>query len=104
MNKFYYDENSLLTLENEYGTVKISPDDFWLTDKYGNTITLKGMGVAFKRNSPTYDELYEYWLKTKYDNEQPDFIPCHKCARNQWDLPECKECNSENNYKHFKRW
>lgn len=30
--------------------------------------------------------------------------PCRDCVRSQWDLPECQECNAENNFKHFERW
>lgn len=39
-------------------------------------------------------------------NEIPkqDTDPCRDCARYQWDLPQCKECNAENNFKHFERW
>lgn len=48
------------------------------------------------------------WDK-KCDNHiqesQPDnTTPCRDCARYQFDMAECKECNAENNFKYFKQW
>ena len=30
--------------------------------------------------------------------------PCRDCAYNQWDTPQCKECNAENKFKNFRKW
>ncbi len=28
---------------------------------------------------------------------------CFSCTHNGWDMPQCKECNPENNFKYFQR-
>lgn len=30
--------------------------------------------------------------------------PCRDCSCYQWDMPQCKECNAENNFKYFRKW
>ena len=36
---------------------------------------------------------------------QPDnTTPCRDCARYQFDMAECKNCNAENNFQYFKKW
>ena len=45
--------------------IKIMSDGLYMVDKYGNTTFLTDINFAYKQNSPSYDELYEYWLKTK---------------------------------------
>lgn len=45
--------------------IQIAPDDLYMTDKYGNTTSLTNLGLTYKQQYPSYDELYEYWIKTK---------------------------------------
>lgn len=68
MNDLYYGENGFLTIITGKGTLKINRDNFYLTDKYGNIISLKNTEFIFTQNSPTYDELYEHWIKIKENN------------------------------------
>ena len=39
-----------------------------MIDKYGNTLTIDDVKAVYQQNSPTYDELYEHWLKTKQND------------------------------------
>lgn len=32
------------------------------------------------------------------------FNPCSECAHEDWDMPQCKDCNIENGFKHFEGW
>ena len=65
---FNWDENGLLTAVNENGKIVFSNENTYMVDKYGNTLTIDDLRAVFKQNSPTYDELYEYWLKTKQND------------------------------------
>ena len=60
-----YDENGRLTLVGENGTIIFTSEDTHMVDKYGNAFTINDLKATFQRNAPTYDELYEHWLKTK---------------------------------------
>lgn len=63
-----WDENGLLTAVSEDGKIVFANEDVHMIDKYGNTFTINSLKAIFKSNSPTYDELYEYWLKTKQND------------------------------------
>ena len=32
------------------------------------------------------------------------FNPCSECAHEDWDMPQCKDCNIENGFKYFEGW
>ena len=32
------------------------------------------------------------------------FSPCSECVHEDWDMPQCKECNASNNFKYFEGW
>jgi hypothetical protein len=32
-----------------------------------------------------------------------DMIPCSECDHEDWNMPQCKECNAKNNFKYFER-
>lgn len=36
-------------------------------------------------------------------NTRSVFEICENCVNYGWDMPQCKECNAENNFKHFER-
>ena len=36
-------------------------------------------------------------------NTRSVFEICENCGNYGWDMPQCKECNSENGYKNFTR-
>ena len=63
-----WDENGLLTVVDENGKIMFTNEDVHMVDKYGNTFTIDSLKTMFQRNSPTYDELYEHWLKTKQND------------------------------------
>ena len=44
---------------------RITPEEIYIIDKYGNDMSLTDIQICFTQHSPTYDELYEHWLKTK---------------------------------------
>ena len=60
-----WDENGLLTVVNENGKIIFTNKDTYMVDKYGNTFTTDSLKAIYQQHSPTYDELYEHWLKTK---------------------------------------
>ena len=45
--------------------VKMTSTDLYFVDKYGNEECLSNFGATFKQNAPSYDELYNHWVKTK---------------------------------------
>lgn len=63
-----WDENGLLTAISEDGKIVFTNEDVHMIDKYGNTFTIDSLKAVFERNSPTYNELYEYWLKTRQND------------------------------------
>lgn len=60
-----WDENGLLTAVGENGKIMFANENTYMVDKYGNTLTIDDIKAVYQHNSPTYDELYEHWLKTK---------------------------------------
>lgn len=38
------------------------------------------------------------------ESESNNTEPCRDCSCYQWDMPQCKECNAENNFKYFREW
>jgi len=59
-------EDKGITLEAEDGRkFFISEDKIFAIDKYGNVMKYSDGFIHYKQNAPTYDELYEHWLKTK---------------------------------------
>lgn len=59
-------EDKSITLEAEDGRkLFISEDNIVAIDKYGNVMKYNDGFIHYKQNAPTYDELYEHWLKTK---------------------------------------
>ena len=48
--------------------IRIYNEGLFFIDKYGNTTTIDDAMLQYKQNSPTYDELYEHWLKTKQND------------------------------------
>lgn len=44
---------------------RITPDEMYIIDQYGNEMSMTEIKACFKSNAPTYAELYEHWLKTK---------------------------------------
>lgn len=64
-SKMFFDEDGILTISNGNETIKIKNDGFHIIDQYGNEMVFKDCKLTFKNNSPTYEELYNHWLKTK---------------------------------------
>lgn len=73
-------------------------------------------------HSPEYvdikivNKMIDSFPKEKYGGEYVDTLkkiinyntevtcaanPCAICVHDGWDWPECKDCNSENNYKYY---
>lgn len=53
-------------------------------------------------------ELINRFPKEKLNDEPPvntrsAFEICTHCGNYGWDMPQCRECNSENGYKNFER-
>ena len=57
-----------LEVVSENGTIIFTNEDTYMVDKYGNTFTINDLVATFIQNSPTYDELYEHWLRTKQND------------------------------------
>jgi hypothetical protein len=32
------------------------------------------------------------------------YNPCSECAHEDWDMPQCQDCNATNNFKYFEGW
>ena len=62
---FSWNADGRLEVVSENGTIIFTNEDIYMVDKCGNTFTIDNLKAVFQRNSPTYDELYEHWLKTK---------------------------------------
>ena len=65
---FSWNADGRLEVVNENGTIIFTNEDTYMVDRYGNTFTINDLQAVFKHNSPTYDELYEHWLKTKQND------------------------------------
>ena len=65
---FSWNADGRLEVVNENGTIIFTNEDTYMVDKYGNTFTINDIQAIFKQNSPTYEELYEHWLKTKQND------------------------------------
>lgn len=46
----------------------------------------------------------ERGLRAKTNPIDETFSPCSECAHEDWDMPQCKECNAANNFKYFEGW
>ena len=64
---FYIDGDGSIVIYNEHKgmCMRIAKDDAYIIDKYGNEMSITGLKAVFTPNAPTYDELYEHWLKTR---------------------------------------
>lgn len=62
---FSWSADGRLEVVNENSTIIFTNEDTYMVDKYGNTFTINDLQATFKQNSPTYEELYEHWLRTK---------------------------------------
>ena len=64
-----YVGEDVIVLKAKNGMIhRITPDDMYITDKYGNEMSMTEIKACFKPKAPTYDELYEHWLKTKQND------------------------------------
>lgn len=63
-------DNHTICLNNPNGnSVIIDDDKFIFTDRYGDKLTLyRDEKIVFDRTSPSYEELYDHWLKTKQND------------------------------------
>ena len=60
--------DGLIILSRPDGSyVKISNSDMEMVDCYGNQLRLSDIELTYKQNSPSYDELYDYWINTKHN-------------------------------------
>ena len=69
INRITFDDN-VFTVNYVNGSVlTISKDCTRSVDRYGNEYIYNDQGALFYQyNFPTYDELYENWLKTKQND------------------------------------
>lgn len=63
-----WDKDGILTVTNALGTIKITNEGLHMINKYGDTLIADDKGYSCQFNSPTYEELYEHWLKTKQND------------------------------------
>ena len=49
--------------------IKMTNVDLYFVDCYGNESNLNDTKFTYKPNSPSYDELYNHWLKTKHNSK-----------------------------------
>lgn len=48
-------------------------------------------------------ERQDYIITTTTSNTET-YSPCSECAHEDWDMPQCKECDASNNFKYFEGW
>ena len=65
---YSWDEYGNMVLTKYNGKIKITPNNIYIKDKYGNILRFDEAKLIYQQNSPTYDELYEHWLKTKQND------------------------------------
>lgn len=65
---FYINDDGYFVWENNGLKQVLTNNDFYLIDRDGNVISILDLNNWFKPNIPTYDELYEHWLKTKQND------------------------------------
>ena len=75
-----YEEDKYIILKSNDGREHIiSKEKITVTDKYGDIMIVYSDGaICYRPNSPTYDELYEYWIKTKDKSKKkrkPEQLP-----------------------------
>ena len=67
--KVYIDDDGGTVFKHVDGTsIKITNEDLYVIDKYGNELSMNEIGTNFKSNAPSYEELYNYWLDTKQND------------------------------------
>ena len=65
---YSWDEDGNMVITKYNGKIKITPNNIYIKDKYGNILRFDEAKLIYQQNSPTYDELYEHWLKTKQND------------------------------------
>ena len=55
----------IINMDQDGSYIKITNTNLYFVDKYGNEWCISNYGIAYKQNSPSYDELYGHWIKTK---------------------------------------
>ena len=64
----YINDDGYFVWENNGMKQVLTNDDFYLIDRDGNIMSMLDLNNWLKPNIPTYDELYEHWLKTKQND------------------------------------
>lgn len=67
--KVYIDDDGATIFKYVDGTgIKMTNNGLYAIDKYGNELLTNEIGVNYKSNTPSYEELYNYWLNTKQND------------------------------------
>lgn len=61
-------------------------------------------GWCSKWDKKCDQKIPERGLRAKTNPIDETFSPCSECAHEDWDMPQCKECNAANNFKYFEGW
>ena len=61
----YIDDEGSIIWDGLGITVKLTNERCYITSAYGDEICITNTHITHTQNSPTYEELYEHWLKTK---------------------------------------
>ena len=65
----YFDEDGALVFKSTDGAaIRITNEDLYFIDKYGNETSMVDTFLKFDKNAPSYEELYDHWLKTKQND------------------------------------
>lgn len=58
--------DGLIILRGEDGSyIRYTNEGVYYVDPYENETCITDVAATYKQNAPTYDELYQHWLKTK---------------------------------------
>ena len=62
------DDGSFVFVGADGFEIKVTSKTMLFKDRYGNITTVDDGMLQYKQNSPTYNELYKHWLKTKQND------------------------------------
>jgi hypothetical protein len=60
-------------------------------------------GWCTKWDKKCDQKIPERGLRVKVNPVDETFSPCSECEHNDWDMPQCKECNATNDFRYFER-
>ena len=61
----YIDDDGYFVFRGKNISMRLTNEDLYIIDSDGNEMSMTDINACLRFDSPTYEELYEHWLKTK---------------------------------------